>query len=142
MMGERSGSQGRFFYRFDLEERVPAEHCGVGEQAVMKLVDKQATSRSSKFLDACRAYNRGELSEDALVDTTARLGFGNVIDAFHGRRRASARTRMGTSDSSVGPLRDRGSRHHLRVANRFAARSISERIKRRSSGSRHHHPYR
>jgi transposase len=26
MMGERSGSQGRFFYRFDLEERVPADH--------------------------------------------------------------------------------------------------------------------
>lgn len=49
----------------------------------LKLVDKQTTSRSSKFLDACRAFNRGDLSEDALVDTTARLGFNNVIDAFH-----------------------------------------------------------
>ncbi len=46
-------------------------------------VDKQTTSRSSKFLDACRAFSRGELSEDALVGTTARLGFNNVIDAFH-----------------------------------------------------------
>ena len=26
MMGERSGSQGRFFYRFDLETRVPGDH--------------------------------------------------------------------------------------------------------------------
>src|SRR5512132_4515350 len=26
MMGEHSGSQGRFFYRFALEERVPADH--------------------------------------------------------------------------------------------------------------------
>ncbi len=26
MMGERSGSQGQFFYRFDLEKRVPADH--------------------------------------------------------------------------------------------------------------------
>jgi len=26
MMGERSGSQGRFFYRFDLEKRVPDDH--------------------------------------------------------------------------------------------------------------------
>jgi transposase len=26
MMGERSGSQGRFFYRFDLEKRVPSDH--------------------------------------------------------------------------------------------------------------------
>jgi transposase len=26
MMGERSGSQGRFFYRFDLEKRIPTDH--------------------------------------------------------------------------------------------------------------------
>ena len=26
MMGERSGSQGRFFYRFDLEKRVSGDH--------------------------------------------------------------------------------------------------------------------
>jgi hypothetical protein len=49
----------------------------------LKLVDKQTTSRSSKFLDACRAFNQGELSETVLVGTTARLGFTNVIDAFH-----------------------------------------------------------
>lgn len=49
----------------------------------LKVVDKQTTSRSSKFLDACRAFNRGELPEDALIGTTARLGFVNVLDAFH-----------------------------------------------------------
>ena len=49
----------------------------------LRLVDKQTTSRSSKFLDACRAFNRDELPEDALVATTTRLGFSNVIDAFH-----------------------------------------------------------
>ena len=49
----------------------------------LKLVDKQTTSRSSKFLDACRAFNRGDLAEVALVGTTARLGLNNVIDAFH-----------------------------------------------------------
>jgi hypothetical protein len=49
----------------------------------LKLVDKQTTSRSSKFLEACRAFNRGELAEDALVGATGRLGFANVIDAFH-----------------------------------------------------------
>src|SRR4051795_3622624 len=46
-------------------------------------VDKQATSRSSQFLDACRSFNKGELPEDKLVQTTVRLGFNNVIDAFH-----------------------------------------------------------
>jgi hypothetical protein len=46
-------------------------------------VDKQTTSRSSKFLDACRAFNRAELAEDRLIETTVKLGFNNVIDAFH-----------------------------------------------------------
>ena len=46
-------------------------------------VDKQTTSRSSQFLDVCRAFNRGELPKDKLVQTTVKLGFNNVIDAFH-----------------------------------------------------------
>jgi hypothetical protein len=49
----------------------------------LKLCDKQATSPSSKFLDEVRRFNRGELSEDRLAEVTARLGFVNVIDAFH-----------------------------------------------------------
>jgi hypothetical protein len=40
-------------------------------------------SRSSQFLEACRAFNKGELPEDRLQQTTVRLGFNNVIDAFH-----------------------------------------------------------
>jgi hypothetical protein len=46
-------------------------------------VDKQATSRSSEFLEACRSFNKGELPEDKLVQTTVRFGFNNVIDAIH-----------------------------------------------------------
>ncbi len=45
--------------------------------------DKQATSSSSRFLDACRQFNRGEVSGDRLRDMTVDLGFANVIDAFH-----------------------------------------------------------
>jgi hypothetical protein len=45
--------------------------------------DKQITSASSTFLDECRKFNRGELPEERLVESTARLGFVNVIDAFH-----------------------------------------------------------
>jgi transposase len=37
MMGERSGSQGRFFYRFDLEKRVPADHLVRKIDAVLDL---------------------------------------------------------------------------------------------------------
>jgi hypothetical protein len=45
--------------------------------------DKQGTFGSSRFLDACREFNRGELDEDALRGRTVTLGFNNVIDAFH-----------------------------------------------------------
>ena len=45
--------------------------------------DKQGTFQQSRFLDACRAYNNGELDEDGLRAKTAKLGFANVIDAFH-----------------------------------------------------------
>jgi hypothetical protein len=75
----------------------------------LKLVDKQTTSRSSKFLDACRAFNQGELSEDALVGTTARLGFNNVIDAFHVVGRGPVPVRFfedeRRGDSGVGAIR-------------------------------------
>jgi 5-methylcytosine-specific restriction endonuclease McrA len=49
----------------------------------LKEVDRQATSPRSRYLDACRAHNRGELDEDELRARTAELGFVNVIDAFH-----------------------------------------------------------
>jgi 5-methylcytosine-specific restriction endonuclease McrA len=45
--------------------------------------DKQGTFQRSQFLDACRGYNRGETDDDGLREATVRLGFTNVIDAFH-----------------------------------------------------------
>ena len=56
--------------------------------------DKQATSQQSRFLDACRAFNRAEISKDELLATTARLGFNNVIDAFHIVNAAPIETRF------------------------------------------------
>lgn len=44
---------------------------------------KQATSRSSRFLEVCRRANLGEASEDDVQTATMSLGFNNVIDAFH-----------------------------------------------------------
>ncbi|SDJ51991.1 HNH endonuclease [Ferrimonas sediminum] len=44
---------------------------------------KQATSRSSKFLEACGSHNRGDISDEQLIGLTTKLGFANVIDAFH-----------------------------------------------------------
>lgn len=44
--------------------------------------DRQGTSGSSLFLDACRRFNRDEISESQLIEETVRRGFTNVIDAF------------------------------------------------------------
>ena len=49
----------------------------------LKLAEKQITSRSSRFIENCKKYNSGEVSEDDLVKITTQLGFQNVIDAFH-----------------------------------------------------------
>ena len=49
----------------------------------LETADRQGSSQSSRFLDSCRAFNRGELTREELLVVTERLGFENVIDAFH-----------------------------------------------------------
>ena len=49
----------------------------------LQVEDRQSTSAQSQFLDACRSRNRGELDAAQLAEATVRLGFANVIDAFH-----------------------------------------------------------
>jgi hypothetical protein len=73
--------------------------------------DRQATSRSSVFLDACRNFNRGELSADQLRAETVRRGFNNVIDAFH---------IVGTSDVPVRFFHDeRATAKGIRLTDEF-----------------------
>jgi hypothetical protein len=48
----------------------------------LKLNDKQGNSSSSSFLNACRRYNKNEISYDNLLDITEKQGFVNVVDAF------------------------------------------------------------
>jgi hypothetical protein len=49
----------------------------------LRVEDRQSTSAQSQFLDACRRRNRGDLDAEQLAEATVRLGFANVIDAFH-----------------------------------------------------------
>jgi len=49
----------------------------------LRLAEKQGTSRNSRFLDACRKANAGEIDQNQLIDQTVNMGFNNVIDAFH-----------------------------------------------------------
>lgn len=50
---------------------------------------KQATSGNSRFLQACMDYNDEKITHDQLMTATVRLGFNNVIDAFHHVNRAA-----------------------------------------------------
>ncbi len=45
--------------------------------------NKQGTSASSPFLDACRRFNAGDIDENMLIDQATRFGFDSVIKAFH-----------------------------------------------------------
>ena len=70
-------------------------------------------SDQSRFLDACRAYNSGELDTDGLRAKTVQLGFANVIDAFHVVDKAEIPDRFFVDERSTGSgIRLRGS--HLR----------------------------
>jgi len=55
---------------------------------------KQSTSSSSRFLECCVKANTGDVQESELIDTTTRLGFNNVIDAFHIVGRAELPTKF------------------------------------------------
>lgn len=48
----------------------------------LKKNDKQGNSNSSTFLNGCRKFMNGEISEDELFQITKKHGFANVIDAF------------------------------------------------------------
>ena len=64
----------------------------------LKLVEKQTTSNSSRFLSACDRFNQGEISQDELIAITVRRGFDNVIDAFHNVNKSELPVRFFTDE--------------------------------------------
>jgi len=81
----------------------------------LRIEDKQATSRSSAFLDGCRQFNDGGINESQLAALAAARGFANVIDAFHV---------LGSEDT---PLRffvdERTANRGIRITDEFGALS-------------------
>lgn len=45
--------------------------------------DKQTTFHKSQFLDACRKFNQGTISDTEMLSVTLQVGFRYVLDAFH-----------------------------------------------------------
>jgi hypothetical protein len=71
----------------------------------LKESKKQATSASSRFLEACEKFNQGETTKEQLVESTVRLGFNNVIDAFHNVNQAEVPTRFFLDERQAGRIR-------------------------------------
>lgn len=73
------GEQNKTFV--SLEELSPIyarymlEHIGAGK--------RQITSQSSKFINALDLYHSKNIEWEQLLDVTEKVGFNNVIDAFH-----------------------------------------------------------
>lgn len=62
----------------------------------------QATASSSRFLDTCRAFQEGKISRTQLIEQTAKLGFNNVIDAFHVVNRGEIPVRFFVDERRLG----------------------------------------
>ena len=52
-------------------------------QLGVKQNEKQITSSNSKFLNSLKKFNTGEIKIEERNEITKKLGFVNVIDAFH-----------------------------------------------------------
>ena len=82
-----------------LEELAPSFSRNICEH--LATVDRQGTFAHSKFLDACRFYNAGRISDDELHTATTLLGFNNVIDAFHVVGQGDVPTRFFVDDRTA-----------------------------------------
>lgn len=58
----------------------------------------QGTFGTGKFLEACEKYARSEIKEEDLIAITVKLGFNNVVDAFHNVSGVSSMPRFFTDE--------------------------------------------
>ncbi len=75
-----------------LEELAEPYACNLVDH--LRKSDRQGTSASSRFLEVCRKFSKGEIAKDELLSQTARLGFVNVFDAFHNVNQAEIPVRF------------------------------------------------
>ena len=66
---------------------------------------RQTTNRSSRFMDACTGYAKGTTTYDELISSAVKLGFNNVLDAFHVVNKGDVPVRFFEKDFSGGSKR-------------------------------------
>jgi hypothetical protein len=97
----------------------------------LQLADKQATSKSSRFLDSCRKFNTGEITNEILRDATAKLGFANVIDAFHNVHDGEIGVRFFTDERTGREKGIRLTQDLFRLADQYQYRNLPTEIEAR-----------
>lgn len=60
----------------------------------LKKHPKQIAGNKSQFLNQLKNYNEGNIRKDVMLNQTVKLGFNNVIDAFHNVHGAEVGTRF------------------------------------------------
>ena len=81
----------------------------------LRIEDKQATSATSAFLEGCRKFNSGAISESDLNALATAKGCANVIDAFHVVGQAETPQRFFTDE--------RNTNSGIRITDEFGALS-------------------
>jgi hypothetical protein len=112
------------------EEAIPLESLAAPFSAALcshlRNAPRQATSPSSRFLDTCRQFNEGTISETQLHDATVRLGFNNVIDAFHVVGSGDIPVRFFVDERSTSLKGIRLTSHLLGLAGASAEQALAE----------------
>jgi hypothetical protein len=97
----------------------------------LKLADRQSTGPKSRFLDICRRFNKGELSQDELISGTVRTGFRYVLDAFHVIGAASSPVQFFLQEGSGRNRAIRLTEDMLRMAEAIQYRNLSQEVEAR-----------
>jgi hypothetical protein len=99
----------------------------------LKRTDKQGTSASSKFLDGCRNYISGKISEDTLLNITVKDGFKYVVDAFQYINGGTIPDKFYEKDFAQGKRNIVLTDNLLRISELFQFRNLNQEVEARWS---------
>ena len=99
----------------------------------LKKTDKQGNASSSAFLDGCRNFITGDITQDNLYHLTEKYGFVNVIDAFQNVNGGSIPDLFYEKDFKQGKKEIVITDNLLKIKNRFQFRNLEQEVEARWS---------
>jgi hypothetical protein len=99
--------------------------------AHLKTNNKQGNSSSSKFLEGCRNYISGTISQEQLYSLTEKYGFVNVVDAFQNINGGSIPRRFYEKDYKEGKKDIIVTDNLLKIKELFQYRNLEQEVEAR-----------